>query len=121
MPAKISNLTFDCSDALLVANFWAGALGRGLDHGGDSGFASFGRGDPERIEAAWFFERVPESKVAKNRMHLDLLDSDPLAVDRLVSLGATIVAEHAIGSHRWTVMADPEGNEFCVSETSYSG
>jgi predicted enzyme related to lactoylglutathione lyase len=120
MPAKIGNITFDCNDALLVATFWAGAIGREVDHGGDSGFASIGRSDSERNEAAWFFEKVPEPKAAKNRLHLDLVDSDPLALDRLVSLGATIVTEHTMGSHRWTVLVDPEGNEFCVSDRSFS-
>ena len=56
-------------------------------------------------------------------MHLDLIDADPAAVDRLVSLGASIVATHAIGggTQRWTVMQDPEGNEFCVAAKSYAG
>jgi predicted enzyme related to lactoylglutathione lyase len=59
-----------------------------------------------------FFQLVPESKVVKNRLHLDLSADDPAAeIARLTELGATVVAEH----ERWTVMADPDGNEFCVS------
>jgi hypothetical protein len=54
-------------------------------------------------------------------MHVDLFDSDPAAVDRLVALGASIVGEHQIGDHRWTVMQDPEGNEFCVAERPFTG
>jgi hypothetical protein len=121
MPARIANITFDCSDALRLGTFWSEALGRQLDHGGDTGFASIGRSDAERSVSAWFFEKVPESKVAKNRLHLDLVDPDPKAVDRLTALGATIVAAHEFGTHRWTVMQDPEGNEFCISENSYTG
>ncbi len=54
-------------------------------------------------------------------MHLDLVDPDPSAVEQLVTLGASVVAEHQIGSHRWTVMQDPEGNEFCVAAGSFTG
>ena len=121
MPARVGNITFDCDDVLKVAGFWSEVLGRQLDPGSDVGFASIGGNDPERTEPAWNFEKVPESKVAKNRMHLDLLDPDPSAVDRFVALGASLVREHQLGSHRWTVMHDPEGNEFCVADTSYTG
>jgi hypothetical protein len=79
--------------------------------------------DPERTEPAWYFEKVPERKVAKNRMHLDLVDPGPSAVDRLVALGASVVGEHQIGGrcHRWTVMPGPEGNEFCTAAKSFTG
>jgi predicted enzyme related to lactoylglutathione lyase len=119
MPARLANITFDCADALLLGTFWAEVLGRPLDPGSDSGFTSFGSGDPSRREAAWLFEKVPESKVAKNRQHLDLVDGDADAVERLVALGATVMAEREIGNHGWTVMQDPEGNEFCISKETY--
>jgi hypothetical protein len=45
--------------------------------------------------------------------------TDPSAVERLVSLGASIVAEYRLGDHGWTVTHDPEGNEFCVSDRSF--
>jgi hypothetical protein len=56
------------------------------------------------------------AKTAKNRMQLDLIDSDSAGVDRLAALGASIVGRHSIGRHGWPVMHDPEGNEFCVAE-----
>ena len=62
------------------------------------------------------FQKVPEPKIAKNRVHLDLrgeVMADEVA--RLVGLGATVIAERSLGSLTWTVMADPAGNEFCVS------
>lgn len=121
MSVRLGNITFDCNDALVVGTFWSHALGQTLDPGGSSGWCSIGRSDPDRSKPAWFFEKVPESKTSKNRMHLDLVDSDPSAVERLVTLGASIVAEHEVGSQHWTVMRDPEGNEFCVSPTSYVG
>lgn len=66
---------------------------------------------------------LQEPKTAKNRMHVDLVDADLSAVERLVSLGASIVAEHELGAggHRWTVMQDPERYEFCVANRSFTG
>jgi hypothetical protein len=104
-----------------VAGFWSDALDRPLDAGSSQFFASIGGGDADRAEPAWYFEKVPESKTAKNRMHLDLVDPDPSAVGRLVSLGASVVAEHKLGDHGWTVLQDPEGNEFCIAERSFTG
>jgi hypothetical protein len=106
----IKNVTFDCADALVVATFWAAALGSNVDE----------ESTPDRafVEAAgWggpnmWFVRVPEPKTAKNRMHLDLRapGSVPDEVARLTALGATV--QH-VGDDL-TVMHDPEGNEFCV-------
>jgi predicted enzyme related to lactoylglutathione lyase len=123
MPARVGNITIDCDDALKVATFWSQALGRQLDRGSSPAFASIGTGDPDRVEPAWLFETVPESKVAKNRMHVDLYDPDPGTVERLTALGAVVVGEHELGEggHRWTVMRDPEGNEFCVAASVYAG
>jgi predicted enzyme related to lactoylglutathione lyase len=120
---RVGNITFDCDDVLKVAQFWSSALARPLDPGSSPGFASIGGADVERVEPAWYFEKVPERKAAKNRMHLDVVDPDPSAVERLVALGASVVAEHQIGGgqHRWTVMQDPEGNEFCMAATSFAG
>jgi hypothetical protein len=60
---------------------------------------------------------VPEPKTAKNRMHLDLMSPDPDAeVAHLIELGATRVADMNEYGYEWTVMADPEGNEFCVAK-----
>jgi predicted enzyme related to lactoylglutathione lyase len=60
-------------------------------------------------------QRVPEARTGKNRVHLDLGTDDREAeVARLGSLGASVLAEHDMPGLWWTVMADPEGNEFCV-------
>jgi predicted enzyme related to lactoylglutathione lyase len=123
MPLRPGNVTIDCDDVLKVASFWSAALGRPLDQRSSERFASIGGGDPERAELAWYFAEVPEPKGAKNRVHLDLFDASPSAVDELVGLGATVVGEHEVpgGSHRWTVLQDPEGNEFCVAARPFSG
>jgi hypothetical protein len=119
---RVGNITFDCDDVLKVAHFWSDALGLPLDAGSGPNFASIGGGDPDRVQPAWYFERVPERKQAKNRMHLDLVDPDPSAVQRLVGLGASVVGTHRFGDrHSWTVMQDPEGNEFCIASKSLTG
>lgn len=122
MATRLANITFDCGDALRVAKFWSGVLGRPLDPGGSEGFASIGGGDAERGEPAWFFEKVPEDKRAKNRVHLDLVDPDATAADRFVALGATVIGRHSVPGtqHHWTVLQDPEGNEFCVAAQSFT-
>jgi len=120
---RVGNIAFDCDDVLKVALFWSAALDLPIDSGASPEFASIGGGDARRVQPAWYFEKVPEPKQAKNRMHLDLVDPDPSAVDRLIELGASVVAEHSLrrGIHHWTVMQDPEGNEFCVAAKSFVG
>ena len=87
---KVGNITFDCTDVLRVARFWSAVLERPLDERSGEHFASIGGTDPDRIEPAWYFARVPEGKQAKNRMHLDLTTPDPEPVQRLVALGARV-------------------------------
>jgi hypothetical protein len=84
-------------------------------------------GDPEAVvligdgHPNLLFETVPETKAVKNRVHLDLQPDHPRddEVDRLVSLGATLVADHrrADGTG-WATLADPEGNEFCPERSA---
>jgi hypothetical protein len=114
MTASVANITVDCRDALVVGRFWAAALGRELAEGATADFASL---PPDRPGTPnWLFATVPEGKTAKNRMHVDLASPDRAAeVARLVELGATHVGDKAEWGFEWSVMADPEGNEFCVS------
>jgi catechol 2,3-dioxygenase-like lactoylglutathione lyase family enzyme len=121
MAARIGNITFDCDDVLKIAAFWSAVLGRPLDRGSSTLFASIGGTDAARPEPAWYFTKVPEPKRAKNRVHVDLVDPDPSAAGELTRLGATIVGEHRIPGQRWTVMQDPEGNEFCIAAKSFTG
>ncbi len=121
MTARVGNVAFDCEDVLAMARFWSAALRRPLDDGSSSEFATLGGTDADRAEPAWYFNRVSEAKRAKNRVHLDLIDPNPSAVDELVSLGATVVASHRLDSHEWTVMRDPDGNEFCIAARPYCG
>jgi hypothetical protein len=103
----LASITFDCADALVAANFWSAVLDRPVPEDATSGFAQLA-GTP-----AWTFLAVPEPKSAKNRVHVDL-DVEDLAsaVDRVVGLGATRIADFDEQGYRWTTLADPDGNEF---------
>jgi hypothetical protein len=106
----IKSVTFDAADALVLARFWAAALGSEIDEESTS--------DKAFVEApGWggpvlWFQRVPEPKTAKNRMHFDLRAPGRIEdeVARLVGLGATVVTP----GRDLIVLQDPEGNEFCV-------
>jgi predicted enzyme related to lactoylglutathione lyase len=114
MTATLANITVDCADVERVARFWAAALDRKLGDQTSPHFASLPADQPG--VPTWLFLQVPEAKAAKNRMHVDLIAGDRDAeVARLVELGATRLAEHAEYGLSWVVLADPEGNEFCVA------
>lgn len=123
MTVRIACVTFDCADALVVGRFWSAAIDRPLDPGADSGFASIGFQARRSLagwgsvapdaEPSWIFARVPEGKAVKNRLHLDLVAPDVQAeIARLVQLGATKISDRAEYGYTWTLLADPEGNEF---------
>ena len=112
MPAFIKSVTFDCTDALRLAHFWAEALGSNVDEDASSQKAfveAAGWGGPNM-----WFNAVSEPKTAKNRLHFDLRAPGPLReeVRRLQDLGASIRKDGT----DLVVMTDPEGNEFCVEE-----
>jgi predicted enzyme related to lactoylglutathione lyase len=110
-------LVFDCASPRAVGEFWAEALGYEIDNDPseplDEGV--FLR-DPSRRTGGMYFQPVPEPKVAKNRLHLDVRPDTSMAeeVDRLKGLGATVRGFIEEGGSFWTQMRDPEGNEFCV-------
>ena len=108
MTTFIRNITFDAEDPDRLAAFWAAALEWELQ----DGFVVSPEGRP-RLN----FERVPERKVVKNRVHLDInVDDRERHVTRLIGLGATKSRDvhEPDGVLTWTVMLDLEGNEFCV-------
>ena len=118
MTVALAAITLDSTDALTLATFWSAALGRAVDEGGTSGFASIGYGGTSPV---WMFLRVPEGKSAKNRMHVDLTAADRESeVARLVDLGAERLDDVAEWGHTWTVLRDPDGNEFCVAQRASS-
>lgn len=109
-------LVLDCADAERLAAFWAPALG----------YASLGAAGayvvlvPEgKSGPKLLLQRVPEPKTVKNRMHLDIETTDVEAeAARLQALGARRLRADLVREHgtSWVVMADPEGNKFCVCD-----
>ncbi|MCP2256881.1 Glyoxalase-like domain-containing protein [Streptoalloteichus tenebrarius] len=112
MSLALKMVTIDCLDPHRLAEFWTRALGASVV-GDWGGFLVLGvEGAP-----ALGLQRVPEPRAGKNRVHLDFAADDREAeVRRLEELGATRVTEHSAPGLAWTVLADPEGNEFCVSD-----
>jgi predicted enzyme related to lactoylglutathione lyase len=114
MTVRIDTLTFDCADVMRVARFWTDALGWQLDPESEPDGALVS--DPGEGAGKLFFQPVPEPKVAKNRLHIDLRPSGSMEAEvaRLQELGATVVRRVDEEGSFWTVMQDPEGNELCV-------
>ena len=115
MTLRVLEVVIDCADHGAVVDFWAAAMGYERTEINDQYVglvpAERGTGRPSIL-----FQKVPEPKVVKNRVHLDFraeVMADEVA--RLVGLGATVLAERSLGDFAWTVLADPEGNELCVS------
>jgi catechol 2,3-dioxygenase-like lactoylglutathione lyase family enzyme len=105
--ARWKDLCIDASDAPRAARFWAGVLGLAASSD-DDGDAVL-RGD--HADRTVWVNRVPEPKTVKNRVHLDLVLP---SYAPLVEAGARVVEDHHTTRYRWTVLADPEGNELCV-------
>ena len=111
MPSTWEQIVVDAEDPARLARWWAEALGYVIVHE-----------EPDEVEIrrtqdtlpGLLFTPVPDAKTVKNRLHIDLRPDDQEAeVERLVDMGARPVD---IGQHdvSWVVLADPEGNEFCI-------
>jgi hypothetical protein len=115
-PAPALSLVIDAAEPEALAPFWAAALGY-VVAGAEGNYVVLvpdGRPGPNLL-----IQRVAEGKTVKNRVHLDLKDPDVDGlVARLEGLGARRLEDaprHELGA-TWVVMADPEGNEFCVCD-----
>lgn len=111
MPLEWEQVNVDAAQPAALARWWAEALGW---------VVTFEAEDEVEIRPAadrvpgLLFVPVPEAKTVKNRLHLDFRPDDQAAeVERLLGLGATR-ADVGQGEQPWVVLADPEGNEFCV-------
>jgi glyoxalase superfamily protein len=114
MASRIYSVTTDAHDPAALAEFWRQALGYRIVHSRPDETCIEPADDPSDRCPALFFVPVPEGKVVKNRLHFDLAPDDQAAeVQRLVALGARRI-DIGQGAVPWVVMADPEGNEFCV-------
>ena len=113
MASLVDTLTVDCADPRRVAEFWCRVL--------DYEITDEDEGDVEIRDPAgkgwpFLFQVVPEGKTVKNRLHLDLSPPSTMRgeVERVSALGATTFRFVEDGGSFWTVMLDPEGNEFCI-------
>jgi len=114
---RIECLSIDAHDPAAQAQWWSEALGwRITEEDGDEG--EYVIAPPEGADAGLgeiLFIQVPEDKAVKNRLHLDLRPDDQAAeVARFEQLGARHVDVGQTPEHTWVVLADPEGNEFCI-------
>jgi catechol-2,3-dioxygenase len=105
-------VAIDCADADALARFWANVLGRQVAEASTSEHAVLPVGG-DTCEPCIVFNKVPEAKIAKNRLHLDLIsDTFDDESERLLGLGARRLRDQQSGNSRWTTFADIEGNEF---------
>ena len=127
MASRLTEISLDCHDPDRLADFWCAVLGWEVLHH-EPGLVEIG---PARVEdqalldavrsgpvcPTIFLAQVEEDKVVKNRSHFDVSPVDVSQeeeVERILALGATHADVGQSGDESWTVLADPEGNEFCV-------
>ena len=112
MALRLSEIALDVNDMQSMASFWGGVLGMEptFDSDGDGAF-------PITPDVRLILLRVPEPKAAKNRVHLDLTpgpDGQDAEVQRVLALGARRIDVGQPADADFVVLADPEGNEFCI-------
>ena len=113
----MGEVTYDARDAGRLARFWAEVLGWDVGPGASEYVAEVGGPRRPSDSVPMLFVQVPEDKVGKSRIHLDLVAEDiATEVARLVEIGATVVHEKREWGHHWVTLQDPEGNEFCVAQ-----
>ncbi len=127
MALRWYSMVIDCNDVAAQGAWWAEVLGWKKDYEADDEVAlvpahitdEVVRSSPwERVPPALVFVPVPEGKTIKNRLHIDLAphssDDRDAEIDRLIQMGARRVDVGQTPDVTWTVLTDPEGNEFCV-------
>ena len=119
MATRLVQIAMNAQDDAAVGRFWAEPLGWGIgsEEPGVTNLEPVGFAYPDPVAVVIDVLRVPEPKTGKNRVHVDLATTSAAhqadLVARLLGLGATL-ADVGQGDVPWTVLADPEGNEFCV-------
>jgi predicted enzyme related to lactoylglutathione lyase len=111
MGLRFSDICIDANDVRALSHWWSQALGWAAEDASDGDVALRA---PGGVGPDWLFLAVPEGKAVKNRIHFDFTPDDQDAeVERLIGLGARRI-DIGQGEQSWVVLADPEGNEFCV-------
>ena len=108
---RFHEVVIDCADPRALADFWVGFTGYGIRSAHDD-WVSIGTPDGSMIIG---FQKVPEDKVVKNRVHLDFTATDEeVAAKEIEAMGATRRWVSENPDDPFVVLADPEGNEFCI-------
>jgi predicted enzyme related to lactoylglutathione lyase len=112
MALNVEMITFDCRNPAKLAGWWAAQFGGTAQELLADEFTAVTLSDGPKLG----FQKVPDPTPGKNRVHLDFGATDVDAeASRLTTAGATEVGRHTFGDNfRWVVLADPEGNVFCV-------
>lgn len=114
MKLNMGGITIDCADPRKLSEFWTRALDLEVAFDADGYFLML-RSSANAAQPYLGLQKVPEEKAGKNRVHLDFSTDDPDGeIARLVALGAVAGEKHEAPGLTWTVLLDPEGNEFCV-------
>jgi hypothetical protein len=116
MSSMILNVTFDCADPRALARFWGQVTGWPVIEEPAPGYEESAVGGAGEGRPRLYFVKVPEGKIVKNRLHLDIIPTDRTQdeeITRLTGLGATVVSDRR-PEFGWVILADPEGNEFDV-------
>jgi predicted enzyme related to lactoylglutathione lyase len=115
--SRLRDICFDCTDQHRLARFWAEVLGYTIRPAAPEGTPDDAVAiNPIEGGLRIWFNKVPEPKIVKNRVHIDINLPDDTEMERLQRLGARVLQEvrNTEGKLLWTIMADPEGNEFCA-------
>jgi catechol 2,3-dioxygenase-like lactoylglutathione lyase family enzyme len=113
---SIQKVAIDCNDLDGMTTFWARMTGYEVVEG-DEAYRLLAHRDGRKPEL--FLQKVPEPRTEKNRLHIDLIAGADVEAAAAVaeSLGATRIQRHDDPAISWIVMADPEGNQFCLDES----
>ena len=114
MPVRLHHIVVDAHDLPALARFWTQALGWKVLSEREHEIVI---GTDENAPVGMCFMPVTDAKIVKNRVHVDLATSAgdrEQEIERLLTLGARRIDIGQTGKESWTVLADPEGNEFCV-------
>ena len=111
----IQCMTIDCHNPMLLAEFWSEMLDWKIGGHDEESVWIEPKNSELVVSPDILFLKTPDEKRVKNRVHLDLRpDNQAIEVERALALGATRVHIGQTGEESWVVMADPEGNEFCI-------
>ncbi|MFW0790826.1 VOC family protein [Gordonia sp. CPCC 205333] len=114
MTLSVAMITVDTTDPLPLARWWAEQTGGTILAENDGWFVTVKVTDAGPLLA---FQKTSDPTPGKNRIHLDFVAPNRTAtIEQLIAAGATHIADHEMSGFGWTILADPDGNQFCVAQ-----